>query len=208
MVTMFLRWKKKNEKRYGYLEERQYIDGKVVSKNIAYLGTMELAKGRLLHLLNDGIINQDQFTKFSEGLPDPKPEEPQKKTIEVSENEYTTMKNELETLRAENEELKSLLANHNQTMVREFTRAEMENFWNNEINGKNYHPEILQNAKKSYISGLFNNDSDTTKLFKGKRYTCPFTNKKYQKPDNLLKKAIDYLLQYHLRQYAKQQSKN
>lgn len=108
---MFLRWKKKNEKKYGYLEERQYIDGKVVSKNIAYLGTVEKAKGKLLDLLNNGTITQIEFEKFSQGLPDPKPQEPKKKTMEVDEKEYTTMQTIIQNQAKEIQLLKSQIGN-------------------------------------------------------------------------------------------------
>ncbi len=88
---MFIRWKKQKDRKYGYIEERHYKEGKVVSKVIAYLGTIENAKGKLIELLNEEAITEGQFNNFSTGLPEPDKRESKSKTIVPNKKDIATM---------------------------------------------------------------------------------------------------------------------
>lgn len=67
---MFIRWQKKGNNKYGHLEERKRVEGKVVTHYVAYLGTTEKAPGRLFNLREAGVIDTDQYASLCAALPE------------------------------------------------------------------------------------------------------------------------------------------
>jgi len=65
---MFIRWKKRGNRKYAYLEDRKRIDGRVVTKSIAYLGVKP--KGKLADLVNQGKIQEEDYDKLILSLAD------------------------------------------------------------------------------------------------------------------------------------------
>lgn len=68
---MFIRWQKKGNRKYGHLEERKRVGGKVVTHYISYLGTAEKAPGMLAALVNSGTITPGQYDALQAKLPAP-----------------------------------------------------------------------------------------------------------------------------------------
>lgn len=68
---MFIRWQKKGNKKYGHLEERKRVGGKVVTHYISYIGIVEKAPGKLFDLMESGVIDEGQYTSLYAGLPEP-----------------------------------------------------------------------------------------------------------------------------------------
>lgn len=65
---MFIRWKRRGDRKYAYLENRMRTGGRVVTKSIAYLGVNP--KTKLAELLNIGVIRQKDYKRLVENLPD------------------------------------------------------------------------------------------------------------------------------------------
>lgn len=68
-IATFIRWQKKGNRKYAHLEGRKRVGGKVVTNYIAYLGADP--RGKLIDLLIDGVITQEEYDKLSKGLPEP-----------------------------------------------------------------------------------------------------------------------------------------
>ncbi len=65
---MFIRWKKRGNRKYAYLEDRKRVGGRVVTKSIAYLGARP--KDKLEELVNQGTIQEEDYNKVILSLMD------------------------------------------------------------------------------------------------------------------------------------------
>lgn len=75
VVTMFIRWQKKGNKKYGHLEERKRVEGKVVTHYISYIGAVEKTPQKLLNLLETGVIDTEQYNTLCSSIPKPEIQE-------------------------------------------------------------------------------------------------------------------------------------
>ena len=153
--------------------------------------------------LSDGRIKGQRSTYRKEGWKITKAElyrfiEEVKPAI-CHEREIQKLKKWVAQLEMENKELQEQLNNitsDNITTgnIKELTRAEVEEIWQQEVQKVNETAELLGMAHNSLIGGIFKGDADKTNLynpkFKLRPYVCPFSNKKFGSPEALVKTAM------------------
>lgn len=139
--------------------------------------------------------------------------------------ENERLKAEIDRLKRENKELREQLLQYKSNVTNsnikneELTKHEVEEIWGN------LSPQFLQQvdveeedrqkigerAYRSLIHGLFPKHSDQTKLFHSqykRPYVCPFTNKKYTRPEKLVHAAIPWLINFSKVEFIRQQEKD